>query len=109
MNPTAALPCEPAHNLAPAVAARQAEIAKVMAQVERKRHSLADRLRNSDVDLADARRRNAAMPGRLGELWGLFIELPRERQLEALGVAQFHAMSWQSLLQCSPFLQGAAR
>ena len=80
-----------------------------MAQVERKRQSLAERLRAGDVDLADARRRNATMPGRLGELWGIFIELPRERQIEALGVAQFHAMSWQSLLQCSPFLQGAAR
>ena len=109
MNPTAALPCAPVQDLAPAVATRQAEIAKVMAQVERKRYSLAERLRNSDMDLADARRRNASMPGRLGELWGLFIELPRESQVEALGIAQFHAMSWQSLLQCSPFLQGAAR
>lgn len=92
-----------------AVAARQAAITKVMAQVGQKRQSLAERLRADDVDLADARCRNATMPGRLGELWGVFIELPRERQIEALGAPQFHAMSWQSLLQCSPFLQGAAR
>ena len=88
-----------------AVAARHAEIAKVMAQIEGKRRRLAERLRIGDVDLADARRRNARMPGRLGQLWGWFIELSQAEQLAALEADTFHQMAWQSLLQCSPFLE----
>lgn len=91
-----------------AVAARQAEIAKVMAQVEHRRQLLAARLDTGDVDLADARRRNAQMPGRLGQLWGWFIELPLQQQLDALQADTFHQMAWQSLLQCSPFLSSRA-
>ena len=92
--------------LRPAVVARHAEIAKLMAQVEHKRRLLAARLRAGDVDFVDAQRRNARMPGRLGQLWGRFIALPHEEQLAALEADTFHRMAWQSLLQCSPFLQG---
>ena len=89
-----------------AAAARHTEIAKVMAQVDDKRKRLAARLHIGDIDWADARRRNAQMPGRLGQLWGRFIELSREEQLAALEADTFDRMAWQSLLQCSPFLVG---
>ncbi len=95
-----------AHEANPAAAARHAEIAKVMAQVDAGRKRLAARLRIGDVDWVDARRRNTQMPGRLGQLWGWFIELPLEEQLAALEADTFHRMAWQSLLQCSPFLVG---
>ncbi len=54
--------------------------------------------------MVDAKCRNARMPGRLGELWGIFIELPIPDQIDALRCLTFHGMAWQSLLQCSPFL-----
>ena len=94
---------------APAVAARHAEIARVMAQVERRREALAARLRVGDIDRDDARRRNAQMPGCLGQLWGWFVELPQQEQLATLQQDTFHRTAWQSLLQCSPFRQGRPR
>jgi hypothetical protein len=90
-----------------AVALRRAAIAKVMAEVERRRLLLAQRLREGLVDLEDARARNATMPGILGQRWAEFIELPLTAQtqaLETLSEPRFHGMAWQSLLQCSPFL-----
>lgn len=90
-----------------AVALRHAAIAKVMADIERRRLLLAQRLREGTVDLGDARVRNAAMPGILGQCWAEFIELPLAAQtqaLETLSEPRFHGMAWQSLLQCSPFM-----
>jgi hypothetical protein len=90
-----------------ALALRRAAIAEVTAEVARKRLLLARRLRDGAVDLADARSRNAAMPGVLGQRWAEFIELPLTAQtqaLEALHEPRFHGMAWQSLLQCSPFM-----
>jgi hypothetical protein len=77
-----------------------------MADVERKRLLLAQRLREGALDLNDARSRNAAMPGILGLRWAEFIELPLAAQtqaLETLSEPRFRGMAWQSLLQCSPF------
>ncbi|MDR1969647.1 MAG: hypothetical protein LBQ32_13320 [Burkholderiaceae bacterium] len=90
-----------------AVALRQAAIAKVMAQVERRRLLLAQHLREGAIDLEDARMRNAGMPGILGQRWAEFIELPLVAQtqaLETLSESRFHGMAWQSLLQCSPLM-----
>ena len=74
--------------------------------MERRREALAARLRASDIDRDDARPRNAQMPGRLGQPRGWFVELPQHEQLAALQQDTFHRTAWQSLLQCSPFLQG---
>ncbi len=87
---------------------RQAEIAKVLDQVDRKRAMLAERLLAGELDLDAARARNAGMPGVLGARWAEFIELPPGEQVAAMREPRFRGMSWQSLLQCSPFLPSGA-
>lgn len=82
---------------------RHAEIAKVMARVSLKRLALAEKLERGLADADDARRRNASMPGVLGERWSAFIALPMPEQVSALGRTEFEGMAWQSLLQCSPY------
>lgn len=84
--------------------ARQAEIEKIMRGVTQKRYKLTERIVRNDVDTDDARQRNKKMPGLLGELWAVFIELPAEQQVKELDCPQFKGMAWQSLLQCNPYL-----
>jgi hypothetical protein len=90
------------------LAQRQAEIAKVVAQVDRKRTLLAQRLLAGEFDLQQARDRNAGMPGVLGQRWAEFLDLPASEQAATLREPRFRGMAWQSLLQCSPFLMSRA-
>lgn len=88
-----------------AYADRQAEIAKMMARTNAKRVALGSLIASSDFDLVDARRRNASMPGILGELWTKFLDMESSEQLKALEVPEFQGMAWQSLLQCDPIFR----
>ncbi|WP_448255161.1 hypothetical protein [Ottowia oryzae] len=85
------------------VAERRQAIAELMARVDASRWKLRDRIARGEVDQEDAHRRNASMPGVLGERWAQFMALTRAEQVTALEQAQFNGMAWQSLLQCSPF------
>jgi hypothetical protein len=86
---------------------RQDAIAELMGRVTASRLALRQRLADGDVNADNARQRNASMPGFLGELWGAFMQLPLQSQLDALAVTEYRGMAWQSLLQCSPYLERA--
>ena len=85
------------------VAERKQAIAELMARVNTSRLRLRDRIARGAVDQEDAHRRNASMPGVLGERWAQFMVLTRAEQMAALEQTEFNGMAWQSLLQCSPF------
>ena len=86
-------------------AERQEAIGKLMACVRFKQMTLIKRINLGDADMAGAIQRNQRMPGILGELWNKFLHLDSPAQVEALTGAEYEGMSWQSLLQCSPFFQ----
>ena len=85
------------------VAERKQAIAELMTRVDASRLRLRDSIARGQVDAEDARRRNASMPGVLGERWTQFMALTRAAQVAALEQPEFNGMAWQSLLQCSPF------
>ena len=85
------------------IAERKQAIAELMARVDASRLTLRERIARGEVDQTDAHRRNASMPGVLGERWTQFMALTRAEQVSALERPQFNGMAWQSLLQCSPF------
>lgn len=95
-------PSHPRHDPI-AVEERRAAIKVVMARVVAKREQLSKRIQANQVNVDDARLRNKAMPGYLGELWTEFLELPSDQQVEVLNHESFKGMAWQSLLQCSPY------
>lgn len=74
-----------------------------MADHLKQRARLAAMIERGETDEEDARRRNAAMPGLLGELWDRFMALSTGDRILALRRDEFHGMHWQSLLQCNPF------
>ena len=94
-------PCERA------IALRREAIAAVMADVDRRRMRLSAWIQNGRIDNEDALRRNARMPGVLGERWREFIILPADAQLQALSGPHFRGTTWQALLQCTPYFEVA--
>ena len=90
-----------------AIAERREAIAAVMADVEKRQMRLAAWIQSGRIDIEDALRRSARMPGVLGERWREFIMLPADAQLQALSDSRFRGTTWQALLQCTPYFEVA--
>ena len=86
-------------------AERQVAIAELMARVNAKRLLLKRQLAAGALSIPTAKLRNSSIPGVLGSLWSDFMNLPVDLQLQALESSDFQGMSWQSLLQCSPYIE----
>ena len=84
---------------------RHEEINKLLNLVNIKKNKLIDKISNNNIDKEDALFRNKSMIGTLGKAWGVFIELDKESQIRFLRDDSFNGMSWQSLLQCNPYLK----
>lgn len=93
-----------------AVAARRAEVSKLLAHTDRRRAWLSELILSGRADGKAALEWNRSMPsiGLLGDLWDEFIALPQGEQAGALASDSFKGMSWQSLMQSCPYFEPSA-
>lgn len=86
-------------------AEREAAIAQVMLDVDKRKKELASYLAQPipPAALSKVRIRNSNKAGVLGAIWAEFIDLPQREQVRLLEELRFKGMSWQSLMQCNPY------